>query len=298
MRDGVSIVIPNWNGRELLEKQIPFVIAAKRFEESNVREIIVVDDKSSDDSVDFLKNNFAGDVAIIRHTVNRGFSATVNTGVRTARGEFIVLLNTDAVPEKDFLRAAIPLFRDKDVFAISFHEKGYGPARGSFKDGFVAHEPLVEDTKVQKTFWVSGGSGVFRRSLWMKIGGLDEKLFSPFYWEDVDLSYRAMKRGYKLLWDTNARIFHSHEGTVKKLPPKFTQGVRERNQLLFIWKNITSPNLFRKHLVGLLARIARHPGYIRVFFNALFYIRAVLAARSKEKKEAKISDEAILARFK
>jgi GT2 family glycosyltransferase len=147
------------------------------------------------------------------------------------------------------------------------------------------------------TFWVSGGSGVFRRNIWMKLGGMDEKLFTPFYWEDVDLGYRALKRGYGLSWDPDAKVLHLHESTISRFPKKYTQKIMERNQLLFNWKNLTSTNLTKKHVAGLLKRMAAHPGYIRIFFAALGKIGVVLRERKKEIKESKISDEAIFSRF-
>ena len=73
--------------------------------------------------------------------------------------------------------------------------------------------------------------------------------------------------------------------------------MRERNQLLFIWKNITSKNLIRKHYAGLLKRLLRHPGYIRVIIMALGRLGVVHKARQKEIKESKVSDEAIFGRF-
>ena len=155
----------------------------------------------------------------------------------------------------------------------------------------------IKTNKVHDTFWVSGGSGIFRRDYWMTLGGMDEKLFSPFYWEDLDLGYRALKRGYRLLWDPDSRVLHEHESTIGLLPKKYVDRIRERNQLIFIWKNITSPILIRKHIVGLLKRVLRHPGYIKIVIMALIKIRLILGARKKEKKACKVSDEAIFARF-
>ena len=292
----ISIVIPSYNTEWLLEKNIPHVLNAQKNEENNIIEIIVVDDASPDGSVDLLKKKFPT-VKVVKHKKNRGFSSSVNTGARTSRGDLVVLLNTDVIPEKDFLVSVIPLFSDKSVFAVSLSEGGYSWAKGEFKNGFIEHKPGAKGKKVHDTFWVSGGSGVYRRDLWMNLGGMDEKLFSPFYWEDLDLSYRALKRGYKLLWDPHARVQHKHESTIGLLPKKYVQRIGERNQLILIWKNITSPILIRKHIVGLTKRLLRSPGYIRIVFMALSKIRFILKARKKEKKACKVSDEAIYARF-
>lgn len=293
----VSIVIPNWNGRDLLEKNLPKVLSAFKNKKNHIAEIIVVDDASSDDSVSFLKKNYKQDVKVVVHKINRGFSSTNNTGVRTAKGDLVCLINNDVIPAEDFLEKVIPHFEDEKTFAVSLHEKGYGPAKGKFVDGFIGHEGANPTEQPVETFWANGGSGVFRRWIWMDLKGFDEVLLSPFYWEDIDLSYRAHKRGYRILWEPKANVVHEHETTINKLSKKYVATIRERNQLLFIWKNLTSRNLFRKHIRGLANRIVRHPGYVRIFLLALLKVRSVWKLRSCERKEAKVSDEAIFAMF-
>lgn len=291
-----SIIIPNYNGKMLLEKNLPEVIKALNFKANNIAEIILVDDGSWDESVSFIKKNYP-QIKLIKHTQNRGFSATVNTGARTAKGELLVLLNSDVAPAEDFLVSASKHFSDREVFAVSLHEKDYDWAKGFFKDGYVNLAMGEESSSPTPSFYVSGGSGVFRRDIWMELGGTDEKLLSPFYWEDIDICYRALKRNYKVLWEPKSYVVHKHESTINKLSKKYVARIRERNQLLFIWKNITSKNLIRKHFTGLIKRIIRHPGYIRIVFMAFARLSIVLKARRKEIKEAKIADEAIFSRF-
>lgn len=237
----ISIIIPNYNGEQLLKKNLPKVISTSEFKKNRILEIIVVDDGSTDDSVKLIKEKFP-EVRLFKHRINRGFSAAVNTGARAAKGKLLALLNNDVIPENDFLVAVIPHFKNRRVFAVSLNEEGFSWAKGKFEEGFINHEMGPESQKAHDTFWVSGGSGVFRRSQWMKLGGMDEKLLSPFYWEDIDLCYRAAKRGLRLLWEPKARVLHKHESTMSEFPAKYVQRVRERNQLLFIWKNLTSPS--------------------------------------------------------
>lgn len=293
----ISIVIPNWNGKELLAKNFASVMEAKKNKANKILEVIVVDNGSSDDSIKYLKDTYDDEVRIIAHKVNRGFATAVNTGARMARGELICLLNNDVLPEKDFLVSVQKLFEEKKVFAVSLHEKGYGGAKAMFTDGFIGHQGLAESPTVRESFWANGGSGVFRRSVWMELKGMDDDLLSPFYWEDIDLCYRAQKRGYSILWDPKARVVHEHESSMKKLNPKYVQRIRERNQLLFIWKNLTSKNLFRKHRKFLIRRIIRHPGYLRIVVMALRKLSKVKRLRKIEMRESSVSDEAIFARF-
>lgn len=292
----VSIIIPNYNGRELLLKNLPSILLASQNKSNNIKEIIIVDDASTDDSVKVINKNFP-QIRLIKHRINRGFASTVNTGVRSSKGKLIVLLNTDVRPQKDFLIGVFKHFKEDDVFAVSLHEKGYGWTRGKLEKGFIVHESGGESKKSKDTFWISGGSGVFRRDLWIRLGGFDEKLFK-FYWEDVDLSYRAAKRGLKLIWEPKAKVLHEHESTTARVfSKKKLETMQEVNQLAFIWKNLTSPNMFRKHMIGLMKRVVRHPGYIKIVFFVLFKIRIVVKARKKEKKQCKVSDEAIFAGF-
>src|SRR5258708_2024965 len=293
----ITIVIPNFNGRDLLEKNLPKVIDAKGNKKNKIIEIIVVDDGSIDDSVKFLKEKFGKEVRIIVHTKNRGFATSINTGVRMAKGELVCLLNSDVVPFKNFLETVQEDFDDNQVFGVSLHEKGYGYARGKFKDGFIVHVGMPESKKVEISFWASGGCSVLRRSIFMDLKGMDDELLSPYYWEDIDLSYRAQKRGYKVLWDPRANVVHEHESTVKKLDQKMVSRIRERNQLLFIWKNLTSKNLMRKHIIAVFRKILRHPGYLRIVLMAREKQAKMIELRRKEVKETKVSDEAVYGRF-
>lgn len=292
----VSVIIPTFNGAELIRKNLPKVIEAKNNSANSISEIIIVDDGSADNSARLVKEHFP-EVKFIKHKINRGFSATVNTGVRSSSGNLILLLNNDVIPEKDFLASILKHFENPKVFAVSLHEKNFGWAKGNFKDGYVQIGMGEATNEIHTSFYVSGGSGVFRRKIWVDLGGMDEKLLSPFYWEDIDLCYRAAKRGYVNLWDPNSRVVHNHESTVGKLPKSYVERIRERNQLLFIWKNIHSATLYRKHMVGMISRILKHPGYVRIVLMAMGRFGIAMKARRKEKKESKISDEAIFSRF-
>lgn len=289
----ISVVIPNYNGIELLQKNLREVITSSSGTDT---EFIIVDDASIDGSVNFVKKNFSS-VRVIKHSKNKGFSGAVNTGIKASHGNLIVLLNTDVIPEKDYLTHALTHFKDRDVFAVSFHEKGYGSAKGKFENGFIVHEPMGETDLAKETFWVSGGSGIFRKEVLMELGMFDEKLLSPFYWEDVDIGYRAMKRGYKLIWEPNSHVLHKHESTISKISKSKRNLILQRNQLLFIWKNLTSKILFKKHVRGLIARIVKHPGYIKVFIAAIIKINKLKTLRNKEIKETTVSDETIFLKF-
>lgn len=295
----VSIVIPNWNGKKLLEKNLNSVLKAKNYKKNNILEIIIVDDASTDDSVDFLEKNYSKDIRLIKHAKNRGFATTVNRGVSYAKGKLICLLNTDVIPSEKFLQNVVKHFANKNIFAVGLHEMGYGPALGYFKNGFFQHANMGELETVSKSMWASGGSAVFSKRIWKKLKGLDEVLFSPFYWEDVDLGYRAHKRGYEVLWEPSSNVVHKHESVINEsnFKKKNLDITKERNYLLFNWKNITSNKLFRQHLFYLVKKCISHPGYLKVVFSSLKRIDDVKRLRKREIRYSKVSDEAVFAKF-
>ena len=293
----ISVIIPNFNGEALLEKNLPYIIKAKNNPVNNIIEIIIVDDGSTDTSVKLITKNFP-EVRLIKHKVNRGFSAAVNTGVRMAKGNLMLLINTDVVPSETFLKPVFKHFDNPKVFAVSLHEEGFGWAKASFLNGYIELGMGGETKDPRVSFYVSGGSGVFRRDYWIKLNGMDEKLYSPFYWEDIDLCYRAAKRGYVSIWEPEGKVVHNHESTISKFSGSYVRKIRERNQLLLIWKNIHSPKLIRNHVVGVLRRVSKHPGYIRIVLMALSRLGTVLKERKKEIRLSKVSDEAIFMNFR
>lgn len=267
-----TVVIPNWNGKSLLEKNLPRVLAV------GFDEVIIVDDASTDDSVDFLKNKFP-QVKLIQNERNRGFSYTVNRGVNEARGDVVYLFNTDMVPQSGILKPVLMHFEDPQVFGVSLAEEGYSFAKPKKEFGFLGHEPGERTDKAHSTFWISGGSGAFRKSMFAKLGGLDI-LFSPFYWEDLDLSYRAQRMGWKLIWEPEAKVIHKHESTIntKHFKKRYLGYIKERNQLIFHWKNLPVRWLLTQHVLGLLKRLL-NPGYIVVIFLALLKLPQIIIKR-------------------
>lgn len=288
----VSIVIPNWNGEQKLKKNLPKVLKTK-----GIAEIIVVDDASTDNSIKLIESEFP-EIKLIKRQKNGGFSSTVNLGVENAKGELVFLLNSDAVPEADCLKHVLPHFKNENVFSVGCNVGGTW-VWGSFRDGFFWHGQSKEITKdSHQTLWASGGSGIFRKSIWERLGGLDE-LFDPFYEEDMDLGYRATKRGYINVFEPNSKVEHYKEmGVIQEnFSASKVAKVAQRNQLLFIWKNIHDPKMTRAHILKLIGMLLTKPRYWQVFLPAFSRITKVLEKRSIEKRAAKISDDQILSTY-
>ncbi len=281
-----AVVIPNWQGRKLLEENLPAVLKV------GFDEVIIVDDASTDGSVDFLKNNFPK-VNIVVHKKNKGFASTVNDGVAATNSEVVFLLNTDVIPVKNIIEPTLKHFSDPKVFGVSLSEVDYSYAVSKVAGGFVGHGPGPHSNEAHNTFWISGGSGAFRRTMWNKLGGMDT-MFNPFYWEDLDLSFRAQKHGLKLIWEPKAVVEHKHESTIntKHFSKRYMDYIKERNQLLFHWKNLDLTWLLTKHVPGLIWRL-RKPGYIVPIALALIKLPHLIVRRIKERKESKVSNEEI-----
>lgn len=259
----ISIIIPNYNGEELLGKNLPKVLEAVEYYQKKSSagiEIIVVDDGSTDSSESVISNfQFKiSNLKFIKNEKNLGFAPTVNHGVKEAKGEIIILLNTDVAPNRDFLEPLLSNFKDEKMFAVGCMDKSIekskivlrGRGIGHFQRGFLIHER--GEVNKSDTLWVSGGSGAFRKTIWDKLGGFNE-LYAPFYWEDIDLSYRALKSGYKILFEPKSIVVHEHEkGIIKNTYSSFkVKTVSYRNQFIFMWSNITDIDLRLKHIFWL-----------------------------------------------
>jgi len=269
----VSIVIPNYNGQRLLAKNLPKVIST-----IGEAEIIVVDDASKDQSVDFVKRNFP-QVKVVRHDVNKRFAAACNSGVKEASGEIVVLLNNDVSPKKNFLKPLIKHFTDSSVFSVGCREieikngKKFisGRTEGKFKRGFLIHW-RPQDQESYDTLWTFGGSMAVERQKYLQLGGMDS-LFTPAYWEDIDLCWRARQRGWKILFEKDAVVYHEHETTNKSVFGKSKMKLYAyQNQILFVWKNIRGRQLF-EHFLWL----PYHLVFTTIRSKGLFFLAFLLA---------------------
>ena len=240
----VDIVIPNFNGRDLLDRCL-FLLDAEH--------VIVVDDASTDGSLEMLREKHPK-VKVIARKENGGFSAAANDGIRAAQSDLVLLLNNDVEVAPGFLEPIVPMFADESVFAVC--PRTILPTRGNLdegaKTGFWHHGLLYTDQRqgVKETIpilYPNGCAAVCRRSMLESLGGFDEA-YSPFYWEDVDLGYRAWKRGWKSLYQPLSTVHHQHSASISRIDAKRTETIKARNSLLFIWRNIEDEGLMRSHV--------------------------------------------------
>ena len=346
----ISIVIPSWNGREILARNLPSVEAALAMYPGG-GEAIVVDDGSRDGSAAWLASVHPS-IRVLANKSNEGFGKSVNSGVASARFGHVMLLNNDIRVEPDFLAPLMtPFDSAEDLFATTpciinntwggdeavtacmfrfglietvFPERSREStittpmaATGcSEKKPSPVDEPhartlgvrvppadgIVAGPAPREVLFACGGAAVFDRRRWMELGGLDP-LYSPFYWEDVDLSWRARKRGLRIVHAPSSRVHHEHGATIgARFDRGSVRAIYERNRILFHWKNITSARLTAVHLAWLPLRAARavagRPDFLKGLAMAIGRLGPVLRARRTERDLAQRSDDEILCAFR
>lgn len=269
----ISIVIPNYNGSALIKKNIPRLIdVLEAFSKRTGHrvEVLIVDDCSSDDSREIIAKEIARygnsmiTLTLLENETNKGFSPTVNKGASHATGEILILLNTDVYPKSDFISPILPHFINNTCFAVGFMDESVesgkvvlrGRGLGKWEKGFLHHRK--GDVDHSSTLWVNGGSGAFRKNIWDKLSGLDE-LYAPFYWEDIDISYRGIKAGYDILFEKKAVVVHEHEkGSIAKTyTPSHVKVIAYRNQIMFTWLNTTDFSLLLSHVFWLPVHVVK-----------------------------------------
>jgi O-antigen biosynthesis protein len=307
-----SVVIPNWNGRDLLERYLPSVVAALDGNPEN--EIIVVDNGSGDGSAEFLRRAFPG-VTVLALERNLGFGGGSNAGFRAAKNDIVVLLNSDMQVAPDFLAPLIEGFRDERVFAVSCQIFFRDPAKlreetgltqGWWQDGGlkVRHRTDAGIDDLFPCFYGGGGSCAFDRRKFLELGGFDE-LLAPFYLEDTDLGYMAWKRGWKVLYQPRSIVYHEHRGTIgKRFSEAQIQAVLKKNYLLFCWKNMHDWRRLAEHFFfsygGALLSVASGdvPGRANLggWWRAVRQLPGAVASRWRARSLAVVDDGEALRR--
>jgi GT2 family glycosyltransferase/glycosyltransferase involved in cell wall biosynthesis len=295
--DAASIVIPNWDGRELLAKYLPSVIQATSGNPAN--EIIVVDNGSEDGSAQFVREQFPT-VRLLALEKNLGFGGGSNAGVAEARNDIVVLLNSDMRVAPDFLAPLLEAFTNDKVFAVSCQifftdpdrrREETGLTEGRWHRGKLQVGHRIDDriTEPFPCFYGGGGSCAFDRRKFLELGGFDE-IFAPFYFEDADLGYLAWKRGWQVLYQPRSVVWHEHRGTIgRHFSDVRIAAVLGKNTLLFCWKNIHEWPKLAEHFAAVVTGAVLR-GRLRGIWRAVIQLPGVLSSRRRARGLATISD--------
>ena len=301
--DQVSVIVVNWNGQKLLFE----CLESLRKQEYNHFSTLLVDNGSTDGSVDFVKNNFP-EVGIIALSRNFGFSVANNIAIRSINTRYVALLNNDAVadslwlenlvgeldrtPEAGFAASKILLYSDPDFIdrvGDSYTTAGTGLLRGR---GVAA-------AAYDRKSWVFGAcaaAGLYRLKMLEDIGLFDEDFF--LLYEDVDLSFRAQLRNYRCLYVPEAKVYHKASSSI--VHDSSTSVYYSHRNLEWVYVKNMPARLIRKTIIlHLIYNVAAclyflGSGRIREFYrakrDALCGIRGVLQKRRGIQRH-RIADE-------
>lgn len=269
----LSVIILNWNGERLLKTFLPSVV------ENTVGdgvEVIVADNGSSDSSINLLQTEFPS-VRIIKFDKNYGFAAGYNKAISEVDSEFVVLLNSDVETSKDWWQPLLKFMRDNhDVGACqpkikSFRDKsmfeyagaagglldslGYPYCRGRLFD-IIEKDEGQYDSAPSDIAWASGAALMVRRSVFLKVGGLDERFFA--HMEEIDLCCRIHNAGFRVCFVPESEVYHLGGASLAQGNPMKTY-LNFRNNLLLLLKNLPEKIgrrvLFKRRLMDSLAFI-------------------------------------------
>jgi GT2 family glycosyltransferase len=297
-----SLVILNYNGRGVLEPCVESLLRAKSYDD----EVIVVDNASTDGSTHFLQQT--RDLRVLRLPENT-FIFGLNKGLETARGRFVAFLNNDIVVEPAFVDRCLERFEDgEDVFAVcprilemTGADQGSRTA-GFWHRGLIFYRPLPHSETPTDCFFAVGGQSIFRRDMLTEIGSIDPLLW-PMYHEDVELSYRAWKRGWRVRYEPSAIAHHVGGYSSQRVftPAQLRSFVRQ-NEFLTVWKDITDKRLLAEHLALLAPRLAaavikRDWSTAVGFWQATRRLNAVRTARRDAQPHMRLTDRETLLRI-
>jgi GT2 family glycosyltransferase len=218
-------------------------------------EIVVADNASSDDSIQWLKENYP-QVKVLQFDENYGFAGGYNRVFETIVSEYICLLNSDVDVTPNWIEPALDYLESHSDVAVvcskllddnkrQYFE--YSSAAGGYIDkfGYPFCQGRIFDTvendvgqydEIKEVLWGAGAALFVRRDAWLKVGGMDERFFA--HMEEIDLCWRLSNKGYKIVYHPKSVVYHLGGGTLSKLNPKKTF-LNFRNNLWMLKKNLS-----------------------------------------------------------
>jgi GT2 family glycosyltransferase/glycosyltransferase involved in cell wall biosynthesis len=254
---GISVVIPSRNGKDLLARLLPEVVRQIGDEDG---EIVVVDNGSDDGTADFLRASYPS-VVLENSGPPLSFARAANVGIRKSRYSHVCLLNNDMVISESFFEALVAAFGDvPELFCataqIFLPEGERREETGKAVMPFTA-ERKPEDFPVRcnvpfpgedrsYVLYGSGGCSLFDAGKLRALGGMDE-VFDPAYVEDLDLGFQGWQQGWPSVFVAGARVVHMHRTTTSRYySPEFLNRILELNYLRFLARTVAGPRVFRR----------------------------------------------------
>ncbi len=244
----ISIVIPNFNGIKFL-KECLSTIKKQNF---SYYEVIIIDNASTDGSVEYLKDNHP-EFTLIENKENLGFATSVNQGIKSSKGEYVFLLNNDTELEANCISNLLYCIgSDETIFGVSskmiqFDDRNLIDDAGdeytifgwTQKVGNNRSSKLYHDKR--EIFSACAGAALYRKNVFDIIGYFDENFFA--YMEDVDIGYRARIYGFKCVYCPDAVVYHHASATSGSKYNAFKIRLAARNNIYVPYKNMPLPQL-------------------------------------------------------
>lgn len=265
----ISVVIPTWNGRRLLQAYLPSVLAACRAYEAAGRgatELVVVEDGGPDDTVAWLGSRYPNQVRLTVHRKNRGFAAACHTCFIEARHPAVLLLNNDVRLEPDCLAPMAEHFQNQALFAVTgkmFNQRGdifcNGGKVARFRRGMWStyeNYDLIPGMRPERpliSFSAIGAFSMYHRDRFLALGGF-EPLTAMV--EDVDLSYRAWKRGWTVEYEPRSVAYHDASQTMDRRYRRLTlDRISRRSRILMHWMLLHDRSMLWRHALSVGGRL-------------------------------------------
>jgi len=238
----VTVIIPNWNGFKFVGGCL------KSLYESSQKnfEVIMVDNGSSDGSVEFVEENYP-DAKVVKLQKNIGFAGACNIGIKKSSGRYIFLLNNDVELQPDYLKELVDFLEANQAYSMvtgkmmKYDNRSYFDAAGDCLSVGGAPTNRGHDCEdygqydnPEDVFGVCAGASVYRRSLFDEIGLFDEDFFA--YMEDVDLDLRSLLAGYKARYIPGTACYHHGGATIGAMSHRHIF-LTNRNKIFLIIKN-------------------------------------------------------------
>ncbi|MFV2058258.1 MAG: glycosyltransferase family 2 protein [Thiohalomonadales bacterium] len=266
----MNVVIPNFNGVNLLRENLPTAFAALEFANIAYR-IIVVDDCSTDDSVSFLRNRYP-EILIIKLEQNVGFSQACNRGLEYCVYNLTCIVNTDAAFDREYFTKSIKYFVRPDLFAVKGEIQNFKDSidkiinieqtsKVYYSRGFLRFNQKIEPeperltAKLNEQFVLLGCCFVCDTEKMKLLKGYDVR-YSPYYWEDADLAFRAIEMGYRLVYASECKVQHNLSSTISHTQSNTKRRVISiRNKFQFTWRHMPGRKYWINHSIVVVVSI-------------------------------------------
>jgi GT2 family glycosyltransferase len=255
MSPSTAVVILNWNGIEQLRSFIPSIVS-----HTSNADIIVADNASTDNSVQWLKENYPG-VKIIALDKNYGYAGGYNEALKHVSNDFLILLNSDVEVTQNWLEPLIDVLKTNPSVAacqpkiLSYRNRNffeYAGAAGGYIDTFgipycrgrvftSIEEDLGQYDDTCEIFWASGACLAIRNEVFKKIGGFDSDFFA--HMEEIDLCWTIHRLNYAIMYVPGSVVYHVGAATLTKENPRKTF-LNFRNSLWMLYKHLPAKKLF------------------------------------------------------